>query len=110
QPLRWLDALHRYGATHSGGVNFALAMLNEALEGVGDGPWDFTSLEHLGVTGEPVVAQTVHRFLRHMTRYGLRPGVLHASYGMTEVGGIARSAGIAPASATGPEAFVAVGA
>ncbi|HET7233974.1 MAG TPA: amino acid adenylation domain-containing protein, partial [Longimicrobium sp.] len=89
-PERWLDALHRYRVSHTGGTNYSLGLINGRLAEAGDRAWDFSGVERITVTAEPVVARTVRTFVTQMARHGLRPEALRTAYGMSEVGGIAR--------------------
>ncbi|HEU0078373.1 MAG TPA: AMP-binding protein, partial [Longimicrobiaceae bacterium] len=89
-PERWLDALHRFRVSHTGGTNYSLGLINGRLATAGKRDWDFSGVERITVTAEPVVARTVRVFLEHMAPYGLRPEALRTSYGMSETGGITR--------------------
>ncbi|MBW3655345.1 MAG: non-ribosomal peptide synthetase, partial [Gemmatimonadetes bacterium] len=108
-PERWLHALHRYRATHTGTTNYALALVNERLAAGGDRGWDLSHVERVTVTAEPVVARTVRAFVRNVSRYGLRPEALCTSYGMSEVGAIARATAVRMGEGDA-DAFLAVGA
>ncbi|HLL45665.1 MAG TPA: condensation domain-containing protein, partial [Longimicrobiaceae bacterium] len=90
-PERWLDAINRYRVTHTGGTNYSLGLINKHLATAGERPWDFSCVESFVVSAEPVVARTIHTFLEQMSRYGLRRQTLRPAYGMSEVGGIART-------------------
>jgi amino acid adenylation domain-containing protein len=109
-PERWLHALHRYRATHTGTTNYALALVNERLAAGGERGWDLSHVERVTVTAEPVVARTVRTFVRNVARYGLRPEALCTSYGMSEVGGIARATAVRLDEDGDGDAFLAVGA
>ncbi|HEV2146721.1 MAG TPA: amino acid adenylation domain-containing protein, partial [Longimicrobiaceae bacterium] len=89
-PERWLDAVHRYRVSHTGGTNYSLGLINGRLEEGGGRAWDLSCVESIMVTAEPVLARTVRTFVGHLSRYGLRPEALRVSYGMSEVGGITR--------------------
>ncbi|HEX2211109.1 MAG TPA: condensation domain-containing protein, partial [Longimicrobium sp.] len=108
-PGRWLDAIHRYRVTRTGATNYLLGLVNGWLDGAGERAWDFSALESVGVTAEPVVARTVRDFLGRMARYGARPDVIRPSYGMSEVGGITGVAGLRLDEHGDGEAFVQAG-
>ena len=108
-PERWLEALHRYRVTHTGGTNYSLGLLNGHLAAASGRSWDFSRLANFTVTAEPVIVRTVRAFLGHMSRYGLRPEALRPSYGMSEVGGITRVARLSLDGEPGGDAFTEVG-
>jgi len=90
-PERWLEGLHRYRVTHTGGTNYSLGLINAHLAaGGGRAGWDFSRVQSFVVSAEPVAARTLRAFVEHLAPYGLRPEVLRPSYGMTEAGGITR--------------------
>ncbi|HEV2149290.1 MAG TPA: non-ribosomal peptide synthetase, partial [Longimicrobiaceae bacterium] len=108
-PVRWLDALHRYRVTHTGGTNYSLGLVNGRLRDARGRGWDFSCVERIAVTAEPVVARTARAFLRGMEPFGLRADVLRPSYGMSEVGGIARLPALRLEETSDDDAFVEVG-
>ncbi len=83
-PLRWLRAISRYGATTSGGPNFAYELClktakSEDLENL--------NLSHWAVAfngSEPVRPQTLERFARTFLSCGFRPEAFNSCYGMAE--------------------------
>jgi len=86
QPLRWLRAIHRHGATISGGPNFGYELCLRALQ-----PEDLEGLDlcHWRVAfsgAEPVSAATLDRFARRMAAAGFRREALMPVYGLAEVG------------------------
>jgi amino acid adenylation domain-containing protein len=84
RPIRWLQAIHRYRATTSGGPNFAYELCArkikpEECEGLDLSSW------HVLVNGaEPVRADTLTRFVEKFSPYGLRAESLAPAYGMAE--------------------------
>ncbi|HEU0053463.1 MAG TPA: AMP-binding protein, partial [Longimicrobium sp.] len=107
RPTHWLDCIHRYRATHTGGTNYSLGALNEVLAAGVDRGWDLSCVQSFVLSGEPVVARTLRDFAGHTARYGLRPEALRPAYGMSEAGGITRLMELPPAE--GGDAFVAAG-
>ncbi|MBX2866033.1 MAG: fatty acyl-AMP ligase [Leptolyngbyaceae cyanobacterium MAG.088] len=84
KPLRWLHAVSKYGATTSGGPNFAydLAVKKakpEKLEGL-----DLSSWEVAFTGAEPVRAETLDRFTDTFAPYGFRREAFFPCYGMAE--------------------------
>jgi amino acid adenylation domain-containing protein len=108
-PTRWLDAIHDHRVSHTGGTNYSLGLVNECLAAAGPRAWDFSCVQSITVTAEPVVARTVRDFVGHMSRYGLRSGALRAAYGMSEVGGITRLSELRLDGSGDAEAFVEAG-
>jgi amino acid adenylation domain-containing protein len=109
EPERWLDALHRYRVSRTGATNYLLGLVNSRLDEIGDGAWDLSCVESVGVTAEPVIVRTVRGFLRRMEPYGLRPDVIRPAYGMSEVGAIAGITDLRLDERGDGEAFVEAG-
>lgn len=84
RPIRWLRAISKYKATHSGGPNFAYdycvqRIKPKDLEGV-----DLSSWVVAFNGSEPVRNQTVKDFYAAFKDHGLRPDAHMAVYGMAE--------------------------
>jgi amino acid adenylation domain-containing protein len=83
-PLKWLEAIGRYGITHSGGPDFAYAACVHALARNKDwsaplGTWQ------LATNGaEPVRASTLEAFIQAFAPHGFRAGAFTPSYGLAE--------------------------
>ncbi|WP_052488808.1 fatty acyl-AMP ligase [Streptomyces sp. 150FB] len=82
RPARWLEALSRFGGTHTAAPNFAYDL---CLQGAGpQGPVDL-SRWRVGINGaEPVRADTVAEFTGKFAPYGLGPDTLVPAYGLAE--------------------------
>jgi acyl-CoA synthetase (AMP-forming)/AMP-acid ligase II len=84
RPLRWLEAIHRYRGTTTGGPNFSYDLCvrkikPEECEGLDLSSWQ------VAVNGaEPVRADTLTRFAKKFAPYGFRPETLMPAYGMAE--------------------------
>jgi len=85
RPLSWLTAISRYRAQVAGGPNFGFDLCverhrPEALEGVDLSCW------RVAINGaEPVRSETLARFTRTFTAYGLSgEPIVQPSYGMAE--------------------------
>jgi acyl-CoA synthetase (AMP-forming)/AMP-acid ligase II len=97
RPLRWLQAISRYGASSSGGPNFAYALCIKhfrppAMESV-----DLSSWRVAFNGAEPVRAQTLTLFTDLFAPYGFRHTAPYPCYGLAEAtlfvtGGSARRA------------------
>ena len=84
RPLRWLEAIHRYRATLSGGPNFAYEMcrrriVESELAGLDLGSW------RVAFNGaEPVSAATQDGFAARFSPFGFDPNALTPVYGLAE--------------------------
>jgi acyl-CoA synthetase (AMP-forming)/AMP-acid ligase II len=84
RPLSWLQAISRFGATTSGGPNFAYdvcvsKLRPEAMEGVDLSRW------RVAFNGaEPVRAATMARFAAAFAPWGFRAEAFYPCYGMAE--------------------------
>jgi acyl-CoA synthetase (AMP-forming)/AMP-acid ligase II len=84
KPLRWLEAIGRYGITISGAPNFAYELCVRRL---GNGPVDRLDLStwKLAVcAAEPVRLSTMRRFTDAFARYGFSERALYPCYGLAE--------------------------
>ncbi|WP_377270034.1 fatty acyl-AMP ligase [Peterkaempfera sp. SMS 1(5)a] len=84
RPVRWLEAISRYGLTVSGAPDFAYELCvhrttDEQLAGL-----DLSRWERAVSGGEPVRAETWQAFAERFAPAGLRPGALTAAYGLAE--------------------------
>jgi acyl-CoA synthetase (AMP-forming)/AMP-acid ligase II len=84
RPARWLQAISRFGATHSGGPNFAYDLCarrvsDEDREGLDLGSW------RVAYNGsEPVRRSTMERFMRVFGPSGFRWTAFRPGYGLAE--------------------------
>jgi len=84
RPARWLRGISRYGATISGGPNFAYELCakkitDQEMEGV-----DLSSWKVAFNGAEPVRASTLERFADRFTPWGFDPRAFYPCYGMAE--------------------------
>ncbi|WP_331124580.1 amino acid adenylation domain-containing protein, partial [Longimicrobium sp.] len=108
-PERWLEALHRHGCTHTGATGYLLGLLNASLAAAGERGWDFSRVERVTLSAEPVAARAASTFLERMAPHGLRPGVLCSAYGMSEAGSITLLGTLRPEDAAHTDGFLSVG-
>jgi len=83
-PDGWLRAMHRFGASLSAAPNFAYEL---CLHRVDDSALDGLDLSRLRICfcgAEPVVPETMERFVARFGRFGLAPGALLPVYGLAE--------------------------
>lgn len=84
RPVRWLQAISRFGATSSGGPDFAYQLCVTAIDarelvGVDLSTWD------LAFTGaEPVRDTTLQRFAERFAPWGFRRSAFYPCYGLAE--------------------------
>ncbi|MGD3111885.1 fatty acyl-AMP ligase [Streptomyces sp. YGL11-2] len=82
RPARWLEALSRFGGTHSSAPNFAydLCLRGDGARGQLD-----LSRWRVAINGaEPVRTHTMHDFIGKFAPYGLDPRALSPAYGLAE--------------------------
>nr|VFK30337.1 MAG: Acyl-CoA synthetase (AMP-forming)/AMP-acid ligase II [Candidatus Kentron sp. MB]VFK34136.1 MAG: Acyl-CoA synthetase (AMP-forming)/AMP-acid ligase II [Candidatus Kentron sp. MB]VFK76583.1 MAG: Acyl-CoA synthetase (AMP-forming)/AMP-acid ligase II [Candidatus Kentron sp. MB] len=84
KPIRWLQAISRYKATHSSAPNFAYELCLQRIK-----PQQYTNLDlsHLHVLSngaEPVHANTLKRFAKAFKACGFDPIAYCPSYGLAE--------------------------
>jgi acyl-CoA synthetase (AMP-forming)/AMP-acid ligase II len=84
RPARWLEAISRFGATVSGGPNFAYELCARRISDEELGRIDLTTWEVAFVGSEPVRPDTMRRFARRFAAAGLSPAALFPCYGMAE--------------------------
>lgn len=84
RPLRWLEAIGRYGITHTGAPNFAYAACVRACRGQPEWQGDLHSLVSSSCGAEPIDPRTMAEFVDAFRRHGLAPGALTPAYGMAE--------------------------
>ncbi|MEM9217068.1 MAG: MupA/Atu3671 family FMN-dependent luciferase-like monooxygenase [Cyanobacteria bacterium P01_F01_bin.150] len=84
KPIRWLNAISKYGATTSGGPNFAydLCIKKIQLEQLAD--LDLSSWDLAYTGAEPIRAETLKQFSQKFSRYGFMDRAFYPCYGMAE--------------------------
>lgn len=84
RPRRWLEAIGRFGITHSGGPNFAYDLCVDRI-GAGElAGLDLSSWKVAYNGSEPVRAETMQRFSRHFAGAGFASGAFYPCYGLAE--------------------------
>jgi thioester reductase-like protein len=85
RPVRWLEAIDRYRATHSGGPNFAYDLVSTRLA-AGDAKraLDLSCWRLAGCGGEAVQPGTLERVQNELAKVGMAPTTLVPSYGLSE--------------------------
>ncbi|QDF05535.1 non-ribosomal peptide synthetase [Myxococcus xanthus] len=96
RPLRWLEAMSRFGATVCGAPNFAFDLCVRKTTPEQRAALDLSRLEVAFSGAEPVRADTLERFVEAFAPAGFRREAFYPCYGLAEgtliVSGGARSA------------------
>jgi amino acid adenylation domain-containing protein/non-ribosomal peptide synthase protein (TIGR01720 family) len=86
QPLRWLETISRYAATHSGGPNFAYDYCLRKIAPDQALGLDLSSWQIAFNGAEPVRADTLERFADTFAPYGFRREAFYPAFGLAEAG------------------------
>jgi len=81
-PARWLQAISRYGITHSGGPNFAYDLCARRVDP--DARVDLSTWAVAYNGAEPVRAETLERFAERFSACGFRRAAFYPAYGLAE--------------------------
>ncbi len=84
KPVRWLRAISRYRATHSGGPNFAFDLCVERISPREITELDLTSWRVAHDGAEPIRPSTLDAFARKFAPAGFCAGAFHPCYGLAE--------------------------
>jgi acyl-CoA synthetase (AMP-forming)/AMP-acid ligase II len=84
RPARWLQAISRFGATHSGGPNFAYDLCARRVSEVDRDGLDLSSWRLAYNGSEPVRRSTMEQFVRAFGGCGFRWTSFRPGYGLAE--------------------------
>jgi amino acid adenylation domain-containing protein len=84
KPSRWLEAIHRYRGTTSGGPNFAYELCVRRIAEEQRAGLDLSSWRVAYNGAEPVRAETLERFAAAFAPQGFRPEAFYPCYGLAE--------------------------
>ncbi len=84
RPVRWLEAVSRYGATTSGGPNFAYDLCAQRVTDEQRARLDLSRWTVAFNGAEPVRHNTIRRFCEAFTPCGFRPETIYPCYGLAE--------------------------
>ncbi len=84
RPFRWLQAISRYGATISGGPNFAYDLCLRKVTPEQKATLDLSRWSLAFNGAEPVRAETMQNFARAFACCGFRPQAFYPCYGLAE--------------------------
>jgi len=83
-PVRWLNAIHRYRATNSSGPNFAFELCVRKTTPAQRQALDLRCWRTASCAAEPINSRTVARFLSTFTPCGFRPEAFYPTWGLAE--------------------------
>ncbi|MFS8069036.1 MAG: AMP-binding protein, partial [Byssovorax sp.] len=83
-PRLWLEAMHRYRATHTEAPNFGYEFLLRRIEGDALSGIDLSSLTHVLFGGEPMRIRTFERMAERLQPAGLRAEAMMNIFGGAE--------------------------
>ncbi|MDQ1525305.1 MAG: hypothetical protein QOE47_3229, partial [Pyrinomonadaceae bacterium] len=84
RPARWLEAVTRYRATHSGGPNAAYELCTNRITPEDRAQLDLSSWRVAFNGAEPLRAATLDRFVSTFTPAGFRRAAFYPVYGLAE--------------------------
>ncbi len=84
RPARWLEAISRYGATNSGGPNFAYELCLRKVSAEERERLDLRRWRMAYNGAEPIRQDTLERFVRTFAPQGIRWESMHTVYGLAE--------------------------
>jgi acyl-CoA synthetase (AMP-forming)/AMP-acid ligase II len=84
RPARWLQAISRFGATHSGGPNFAYDLCARRVSDEDREGLDLSSWRLAYNASEPVRRSTMEHFMRVFGQCGFRWTSFRPGYGLAE--------------------------
>lgn len=84
RPLRWLKAISKYRATHSGGPNFAYDLCTRSKPETRLSELELSNWRIAFSGAEPVVAETLDRFAAAFGEYGFEKSSFYPAYGLAE--------------------------
>jgi acyl-CoA synthetase (AMP-forming)/AMP-acid ligase II len=84
RPIRWLNAISKYGATVSGGPNFAYDLVARKATPQQKAALDLSRWEVAFNGAEPVRRETIERFSEAFAECGFRKEAFYTCYGLAE--------------------------
>ena len=84
QPLRWLKAISKYGATHSQAPNFAYAYCLKRITTAERNTLDLSQWQAAGNAAEPINPEVMEQFCQTFESCGFRQSAFAPAYGLAE--------------------------
>ncbi len=83
-PLRWLDLMHDYRATHGWAPTFAYRLVTDALAAQPERAWDLRQVKRFVSGGEQCTPAVFDSFVDATARFGVRRAAIAPGWGMSE--------------------------
>lgn len=83
-PVRWLNAIDRYRASHSAGPNCAFELCIRKTTPEQRKALDLTSWRRASIAAEPISSGTIERFLNTFIPCGFSPDAMSPAWGLAE--------------------------
>jgi acyl-CoA synthetase (AMP-forming)/AMP-acid ligase II len=83
-PLRWLNAISRYRASHSAAPNFAFELCTKKTTPEERAALDLSCWRRASISAEPINSGTVERFLNAFAPAGFSPDAMCPAWGLAE--------------------------
>ena len=84
RPIRWLEAMDRFGGTHTHAPNFAYELCLDRISAEQRKTLDLSHWRVAGNGAEPVRAETLRRFSKAFEPQGFQAKTFYPAYGMAE--------------------------
>ena len=84
RPLRWLQAIQKYGATHSQAPNFAYELCLRRIKPAKREGLDLSSWKSAGNAAEPINPRVLREFYEAFSEYGFQKEAASPAYGLAE--------------------------
>ncbi|GCE14527.1 non-ribosomal peptide synthetase [Tengunoibacter tsumagoiensis] len=84
RPLRWLQAITRYGATNTCAPNFAYELCAQRITPEERAELDLSTLQFAVTGAEPIRLETLQRFAEVFAPCGFKPDMFYPAYGLAE--------------------------
>lgn len=83
-PLIWMEAISRYGITHSGGPNFSYDLCADKLKSNSNITFNLSTWRSAYNAAEPIRKETLDKFLNAAISHGFNPSSYYCCYGLAE--------------------------
>ena len=84
RPVRWLNAIHRFRASHSSGPNFAFDLCVRKTTAEERAVLDLSCWRRANTAAEPIRSATIDLFIKTFAPHGFDPPVLSPGWGLAE--------------------------
>lgn len=84
QPIRWVNAIHRYRASHSSGPNFSFELLARKSTPEERARLDLSCWRSANNAAEPIHQSTISRFRKAFGPHGFAAEAMAPAYGLAE--------------------------